>query len=381
MIYCFPYVLLLVGCLLGAQVFAQPDTLSKKEATTSRKSLFSIGAGLQHGFIFAHSQAVENTKGSHPTGIEATASWQRTDSSIWALCNCFPRRGVLLAYYDYDNPVLGKSITAAYFLEPTYRIGKKTFFSFKGAAGLSYLTNPFDSIKNPSNQSYSTTISGYLLVGVGAWFRINERWWINPSVNYQHISNGGMREPNKGINYPTAGLAVSYQPVPRSYFTGKRPTTKFWKEEPLRFDITPFGTARRNVDATGQSRRMGLLGLAVQGAKQVGRINMLTAGMEASWDEELKTNLKRDSLQASPTLVGLLVGHEFLLGRFLFTQRLGFYLFDQTPYYDALYHRWTISYRPGKRLGFGFSLKAHRHIADYMDFRLSYYLGERLVDR
>jgi hypothetical protein len=98
--------------------------------------------GTQHGFIFAHSEAVENTKGSNPTGIEGILSWQRNDSATWSLCNCFPRKGLLLAYYDYDNKVLGKSITGAYFLEPTYRLSKGSFFAFKGAAGISSLTNP-----------------------------------------------------------------------------------------------------------------------------------------------------------------------------------------------------------------------------------------------
>jgi hypothetical protein len=44
----------------------------------------------------------------------------------------------------------------------------------------------------------------FLEVGLGLWIRVNDKWSINPSVNYQHISNGGMRQPNKGLNWPTA---------------------------------------------------------------------------------------------------------------------------------------------------------------------------------
>jgi len=56
---------------------------------------------------------------------------------------------------------------------------------------------------------------------------------------------------------------------------------------------------------------------------------------------------------------------------------LGIYVFDQTPYHDQLYHRWTFTYRPARRLGIGFSLKAHRHVADYMDLRLNYFLQKK----
>ena len=334
-------------------------------------NIFSVGMGVQHGFIFAHSEAVENTKGSRPTGIEGVLSWQRADSAAWSLCNCFPRKGLLLAYYHYDNRVLGKSITGAYFLEPTYRISKGSFFSFKGAAGISYLTNPFDSLRNPRNQSYSTHVSAYLLLGVGAWFRVGRQWWVNPSVNYQHESNGGLREPNKGINWPTAGIAVSYQPQAVAYYTGPRVKERTWNQRPLRWDATLFGIARRDLDERGQSRRLPLVGAGVQAAKQVGRISNITLGVEGYRDEELRLELRKDSIDAPPVKAGLQGGHEFILGRFLFSQQLGVYLYDKTPYFDRLYHRWGVQYRMG-RIGVGFNLKAHRQVADFADLRVSY---------
>lgn len=113
-------------CLFNAS--AQNDSFVNKQSTGKLKNIFSTGLGIQRGFIFAHSPAVENTKGSHPTGVEAILSWQRNDDAVWTLCNCFPRKGLLLAYYDYDNVILGKSITTAYFLEPAYKLGKSIFF-------------------------------------------------------------------------------------------------------------------------------------------------------------------------------------------------------------------------------------------------------------
>lgn len=360
---------ILFFCILFTFQFAtaQGDSIAKK-----KKEIRSYGGGLQHGFIFAHSEAVENTKGSRPTGVELILSKQRIDSAIWQLCNCYPRRGLLFSYYDYDNKVLGKSVTAAYFLEPVYRISNRLSFSFKGATGFSYLSNPFDSVKNPTNMSYSSHISGYLLLGAGIWWQLNDQWSLNTSVNYQHESNGGLRQPNKGINWPTAGIAVSYQPESFRMEKRNRLREKFKANQPARWDVTPFITARRDVDEAGKSNRLMLLGLSVQAAKQVGRISNLTLGLEASTDEELRLELKRDSIDVSAVLVGLMAGHEFILGKILFSQRLGVYLFDKTPYFDRLYHRWGLMYRINDHWSAGFSMKAHRHIADYADLRVSY---------
>jgi len=362
-------------CFSSSILHAQVD--SSKEI---RNDQFSIGLGIHKGFIFAHSQAVQNTKGSHPTGIEGILSWQRVDSAVWSLCNCFPRKGLILAYYDYDNNILGKSVTAAYFLEPVYRLSNKAAFSLRGSAGISYLTNPFDSIRNPFNQSYSTALSAYLLLGVGSWFRLNDQWQLNISFNYQHISNGGMREPNKGINWPTAGIALTYQQRYFPYFKGQRNKEKFWINKPITWNITSFGTARRMVNENGNSQRLLLLGMSLQAAKQVGRINNITLGTEVSLDNELKKRLQKDSIQSSNVLGGLLAGHEFILGKFLLSQQLGLYYLNQTPYYDRLYHRWGLSYKINKRMGIGLTLKAHRQVADYADLRFSYSFQSKTIN-
>jgi len=356
--------------LLSSGISAQKNDSTGLHANLSK--IFNISAGMHHGFIFAHSPLVENTKGANPTGIEISFSWQRNDATAWNLCNCFPRNGVLIAYYDYDTEVLGKSISAAYFLEPNYKLGKKSFFSIKGAAGLSYLTNPFDSIENPTNQSYSAAINGYLLIGVGLWFKLSEHWWLNGSANYQHVSNAGLSQPNKGINWPTASIAIGYQKNPRPYYSGIRSTEKSWKDNPPRWDASIFGIAKKGSDENGNKKRLPLLGFSIQGSKQVGRINMLTLGAEIFYDEGLRMQLKRDSINASAIKSGVAFGHEFLLGKFLFSQRLGVYIFDQTPYYDRIYHRWGIHYMMNRHWGVGFHLLAHRHVADFIDIRLSY---------
>lgn len=364
---------LLVFLMLNMLLFnGYSQAIVPVKQSDTLKDMFSIGAGIQHGFIFAHSPEVENTKGANPTGIELSFSWQRNDAYVWDLCNCFPRKGLLLAYYDYDNIILGKSYTAAYFLEPTYAISKNTFFSLKGSAGLSYLTNPFDTIKNPVNRSYSTNLSAYLSLGAGVWFRLDRHWWLNASASFNHESNGGMRQPNKGINWPTAGIALNYQQKSRPYYSGTRSTEMPLIHHPLRYDIGIFGIAKRALDENGNSRRLPLVGFSLQGSKQVGRINAVTAGMEVFRDAALQSRLKQDTVDASPVKAGVLAGHEFILGKFLFSQRLGIYVFDQTPYFDQLYHLWGIHYRINSRFGAGINLLAHRHVADFIDLKFTY---------
>jgi hypothetical protein len=356
-------------CIITSSPYAQTSLFPD---STVKINVFSAGAGLQHGFIFAHSQEVQNTKGARPTGVELMFSWQRNDAPAWKLCNCFPRKGLLISYYDFDQPVLGKGAAAGFFLEPVYRLSNKALFSIKATAGFAYLTNKFDSVHNPTNQSYSTDVSGYIMLGTGAWIQLSKRWWTNISINYQHTSNGGFRDPNKGINWPTAGLAFHYYPDPIAFYKGPRYHANNWKGKPLRWDAGIFGIPKRQVDESGDSKRVPLLGVHIQASRQIGRIQALTAGAEIYHDRALKLRLKKDSVDGSATRAGLLVGHEFLLGKFIFSQRLGMYVYHKTPYFSRLYHRWGIQYYSKSGIGLGFHLNAHRHVAEFVDLRLSY---------
>ncbi|MFT2009824.1 acyloxyacyl hydrolase [Pontibacter sp. 13R65] len=371
------YLILLTFIFTLTKASAQTEPTDTTQENGRLPSIFSVGLGTQYGFIFAHSQDVQNTQGANPFGTELILSWQRNDPDTWNLCHCFPRNGLLLNYYNFDNAILGKGFSAAYFLEPTYKLTGKAFFSFKGSAGFSYLNNPHNEATNPANQSYSTNLNAYLLLGVGAWFQLGEHWWLNPSVNYQHISNGGLSKPNKGINWPTAGVAISYQPISRTYYTQPRTTEKYWRGTPPRWDLTAFGIARRGYDAEGNRERFPMLGLALQGAKQVGRLSNLTLGAELYYDAELKARLANDSINASPIKAGIMAGHEFILGQFLFSQRLGVYAFDQSPYFDRIYHRWGIHYSLNHNFGFGFNLLAHRQVAEFIDLRVTYSLQRK----
>jgi hypothetical protein len=200
---------------------------------------------------------------------------------------------------------------------------------------------------------------------------------LNPSINYQHVSNGAIRQPNKGINWPTAGIAISYQPNTRSLYTGTRATQKFWRKYSTRYDVALLGTINRGYTAAGNRKRFFGGGIALQASRQVGKLSMLSVGAEVYFDENLQARLHGDGLTASSVKSGLLFGHEFLLGKFQFSQRLGVYIFDQTPYYDRLFHRWGIQYRINRHLSTGINLLAHRQVAEFLDFRLAYTFQKR----
>ncbi len=90
-------------------LWAQHDTITLYKGLQAR---------LHYGFIFAHSEAIQNTAGAHPRGIEFETIRQKADTSVWNICHCYPVKGWSLSYFDFNNRVLGRGLVGAYFLEP-----------------------------------------------------------------------------------------------------------------------------------------------------------------------------------------------------------------------------------------------------------------------
>mgnify|MGYP000459864289 CR=1 FL=1 len=349
------------------RLLAQADSTASSEPIPKTTTVSLLG---HYGSIFAHSADVLNTAGARPVGLHLDIGRQRYGEEAWMKYGCYPRSGITLAYYDFDKEVLGRSLTAAYYFEPTFPLSQRLTLALRGTLGLSWLSNPYHPERNPTNLSYSTPLSAYLALGVSTYFRFNPQWALVLTGDYQHISNGGFRQPNKGINWPTAGLGLDYtlSPVPMGR-PGRRVRSQDWRNNRPRKDLYVFG-GLQNVDA-GESAQFPIIGAGVTYSRQIARINSLTAGAEAHMDYALREKLTRDSLaHLSAMRAGVLVGHEFLLGKVVFSQQLGLYAFQKTPYFPRFYQRWGLLYRFGRSFSAGLNLKAHSQIANFWDVRL-----------
>jgi hypothetical protein len=354
----------------------------KKDVPDSLHQLV-LAARYHSGFIFAHSVHVQNTKGTHPNGFELEYSHVRTDIRTRSKFNCFPRTGFSFTYVDFHKELLGRSYSVSYFLEPNFKIGSDLKLLLRASIGLSYLTNPHDSIKNPLNQSYSGYINSFLQLGFGLSYPVSNHLSVYAMGNFFHNSNGGFKQPNSGVNYVNASIGMQYYRYSTHFPAYNIEKDTSWKHQRPRIDVSLFYSPKGGYNADSTPHRKLLLGVDAHIAKQISNIDALTAGAEIYYDEALRTMKETFVFDTSSNvLAGLLIGHRFLLNRFIFSQELGFYVYKRTATYNELYndifhtvyHRWGLSYNIRKRWSIGITLLAHKQIADFVDGRVIYRL-------
>lgn len=333
-----------------------------------------IGLKTQYGFIIPHRKELKDVAQSSPWVIQVEYSKHINTQKTWDYCGCYPKLGFAFNYTNYDNPeILGNSFTGMVFLEPYISYGHRINPSFRLGLGLSYLDQVYDPVTNPRNLFYSYPLSFFMYAGIGLNFRLNEIFDLNLFGNYSHISNGGIKQPNKGINFPTVSLGVDYKLQPVAFkdrhrqMTRKELHQKLWKA-----DLTLY-TSRKDV--VENERKYQVYGLQLTGGYIFSRMSAINLGFEFNYDLSVKERNRRNpESNFQDQTLALLITHELLMGKFILDQGVGYYLNRPSPRYHYLYQRLGLRYRIHRDFNFGLSMKTHTSVADFIDLRISYML-------
>lgn len=361
---CYKFILLL-NLLL-------PATLPAAFAQEEESAATAVTAGLHshYGFIIPHASEVRDIAASHPWGLELDVSFHFTGRKAWQYLQGYPRLGASLAYFNFDNPeVLGNAWSLIVFAEPFLSAHKDFSFSFRLGTGISYMDTPYHPQTNPENLFYSTPISFPLVANFMANYRLNEHLLLRAGATYHHISNGGTRQPNKGINFPTITTGLNYTLRP-ARFPVRQGGEAIEPGDERNYLIALFGSATNSPN--NPSEHIPLIGATAYVSQRVGRLSALTAGAEWVADFALREHIREDEQEDGTDFQrgALLAGHEFRIGRIRFSQQVGIYVYAPYPAMDRLYQRYGLEYHTRNKLFFGVNLKAHRHVADFLDARI-----------
>lgn len=330
-----------------------------------------VGTKFHYGFIIPHAEELKAISASNIWGLQVDFSKLNTSFRSWSNCNCYSRLGVSFNFFDYRNPeILGHSYNLAFFFEPYFNFKSKSRFSMRVGMGLSYLDNVYDEDSNPENLFFGSKISGILLLNLSYDYIIRERYQLNFSLNYNHISNAGLKMPNKGMNFPTASLGLDYIINPVKLKSQDK-SSGIRKKTLLGYGRVFWSIRSVDADSIYGDKDKLMIGMEGGIIKGLSNINGILAGMEFSYDGSFKEISDRLGEDYAPFVLSLHLGNAFVIGRITFTQQLAYYACRPFPSTSkSFFQRYGIYYRIGKMVSVGFSLKAHGHVAEHMDMRI-----------
>lgn len=333
-----------------------------------------VGVRVQAGFIIPHAPDLRTISQTRPVGVELTYSRTALSRAAYERCHCFARVGAYVNYVTFHNPAeLGRTYGMGGYFEPLIRYRQPLYFSLRATAGLTYLTRVYNAEINPRNAFFGTPLSGLLALSVSTQYRLTDRLHLSATVSYNHISNGGTRQPNRGMNFPAVGLGVTYVADPLPF-----PNASQWSRPALtnRFTkrIVAFGSVRMLSGAGLFPEQAAYLwGLTATAGYRFSRFHAVTGGLEIVDDGYLRGQLRRANVTANHRhrQLGLLGGYELWLGRYMFTTHLGWNVHQPAiPTDGRVFQRYQLLYTLQSRYLLGIGLKAKLNVAEGFDIRM-----------
>jgi len=330
-----------------------------------------LGAYAQGSFVVAHTPAVQHLAVSHPTGLELNLQRQTNGSEPWHAWYRYPRIGLALVYYDYHNPVLGKSYAS------TIYIGKSLFrtprqeLNFRLGTGVAYFSSPFNLDTNHKNTIVSSRLNATLQMRFEYDVAVTEHLGVLIGLGLNHYSNGATTKPNLGINMPTLLVGLNYHQQ-RPFVPVKALASELPVDIGQNFLNLSTSVGFRQLNPTDRQKYV-VQSVSVLGGRRVGRKSNLLVGLEGFYDRSLLQQL-RDTASSTSNLpdvkkAGILVGHELLFGRLAMVTHLGFYLYNPYKSNTFYYERIGLKYHFTTLVFGAVDLKVHRGSADVLELK------------
>ena len=336
--------------------------------TPTNNYTYSIGGNISKGFITAHDTKMRHLAVSHPEGFSLWVKKHTYGYSDWEKALKYPNIGIVFDYFDYKSDILGHSIASTAFFDYYLTRAPKSSFNFQFGVGLSYSFSPYDKKNNNKNIAVGSPITYSLRAQLSYNREIVERLKLMVALRLSHYSNGAFSLPNKGINIPTADLGVFYA------LNKIKPDYQIFSTIPkidddLKFNIF-IGTGLKEVTIDG--KKFPLITASFYTSMQTSLFNSFNLGVDYfhSWatKEEIAIDRDLESRDLDFRRVGLVGGHELLIGRLSFLTQLGVYVYRPYKSDKPIYQRYGLKYEVSEKLFCGVFLKSHYGKAEAVEW-------------
>ena len=364
---------------LGVIFFRAISAQAQEDDQTG--AIRNIGFRVHRASIIQHSKKLsDDFRMAHPWALEAEYSWHLRNENVTGTCNCYPRAGISLEYIDFDlGDTLGRSLAGYAFIEPFIMPGRKLNFALKFGLGPAYMSSVYDETSNPDNLFFSSRISFIALFSLSCNYRITPQLALRLGANFNHISNSGIREPNLGMNFPSLNLGMEYAFSPAAFKPLPRQENPFSTQNRNRFDCIVAGAMKTPEWKSGQELYP-VVCLAVNYSRILWR--SLAVSVSGEWVNDLTRKAlvlemdyrNEDGKYVNHTTIGGLAGLEWMFGRIIFSQQMGYYIYSPLESRSSFYQRYGLSFKISEHVYAGLNIKAHAQDADFMDLRMGFYL-------
>lgn len=208
----------------------------QKEASTTHtfSNSYSQQGSSWQLHLFAGKNITHKSKHVTPESINYAVSLdysrKTTGRNYWQFAHNYPQEGLQLIIKNFGNDsIYGHAASLVPYLE--FNSSKSSFgmLQIKHGAGLAYVTKKYNSKDNPRDSLLSSHLNAAFILDFGYSIYLSNKTEIKVGLLIHHISNGGVKLPNYGMNTAFANVGIRYYPFGNKVETSNFLPQKYFK--------------------------------------------------------------------------------------------------------------------------------------------------------
>lgn len=309
---------------------------------------YGIEANVMGGKVLKHTTKFSAPVPQLSTAIDVALIKQTRGVQDWEQRRRYPLWGVglCLTHYGIDS-IYGNALGLYPMMQFPIVRGKSVEWTVRAGLGIGYVTQHYSRapVWDTLNNAIGSSINNFTMIATDIRYRLNAHWRIQAGLNFSHLSNGSMKQPNLGVNMYGGHVGLQYRPAGDEH-------EQIVKDRPrLRNRVLVQARLGLSFNESGNTDGpiyVGHLASLYASRRYAGK-NKLLAGIDYSYHPSIyafqrnnEINIGRE--RANSWKSAVFVGHEWLFGRMSVMTQVGYYIKDAVLRHDRFYEKIGYNY-------------------------------------
>ena len=299
---------------------------------------------------------LSRTNGTHP--------WQQWSN--------YPDLGLAFLYGQSGaNVYVGHLAALMPFVDFHLFPSKTVSTNLRLALGPAWVQRAFNPETDYQNLVIGSHLNACLNIILSEDIRLFPQTTLNLGFSFTHISNGGIKLPNLGLNTGALSVGFRYDLFPEQ----KR---RRWPLPPEKKKVSyyfySYVAGKQSIALESAVYLVNIFNL--EALKDFSRTGRAGGGINMTLDRANANEVPRSPIyawnrSASHWQASIYAAYEYVLGNLSFPLQVGYYLYNNYPV-NSIYQNYGVRYRFATHWTAGFALKAHLGNGDFMQWGLGY---------
>lgn len=360
-------------------LFVFMNDVSAKGNDTIRKSNIQIELRASYAFMICHHSEMNKFRSHFPV-FEVSVQQTTFGAKKWHQLLNYPAIGATLFYTNVGGfKEIGNLFGIYPYMSFNFLKSQKNMLNARLGVGIGYATNKWDAKTNPQNTFLGSHVNALFSINLEYSRVLSERWQLSFYTGMEHMSNGGARCPNNGINLWQAGLNARYfikepkKRLPPQTIDNEQYNS--WNKKNISYYFAFLYSIKDIDEYMGYGRRWSVYNLQFYAMKRVTQMSKFGVGLDLVYDETDIEILKIKEIPFAPIQIlkpGINVAYELVLETTSFMFNVGYHVGGKELCEGRVYQKLNLKQSISKHIYLTFGLTTHYGWADYIGFGIGF---------